>query len=117
MAETQRHEAGDVDAGRIVLIGAVLAAIVVLCVLAVLGWRAWLARGHAGQVGPATSAQSLQRFATPKLETAPAQDLTDYEGEKAAKLNSYRWLNRSEGIVQIPIEQAMQRLIAREAQK
>lgn len=117
MAETQGHETGDVDAGRILVIGAVLAGIVVVCVLAVLGWRAWLARGDPRQLGPAASAQSLQRFARPKLETAPAQDLANYETEKAAKLNSYRWIDRSQGIVQIPIEQAMQQLIARQALK
>ena len=43
----------------------------------------------------------------PQLQTDPQEDLRKFRAEEEARLNSYGWVDRSRGIVHIPIEQAM----------
>jgi hypothetical protein len=49
-------------------------------------------------------------FAT--LQSAPQQDLRSYRRQKALSLDSYQWVDRSAGVVQIPIERAMELMAA-----
>jgi len=56
----------------------------------------------------------------PALEAQPGQSLQPYLAAQQQKLNSYRWVDRSTGVVAIPIDRAMdevaqQGLPAREA--
>jgi hypothetical protein len=51
-------------------------------------------------------------FAT--LQDTPQDDLRSYRRSKAAALEGYHWVDRSGGVVQIPIERAME-LVATEA--
>jgi hypothetical protein len=44
----------------------------------------------------------------PALQSAPAGELRAYRRDKAALLQGYRWVDRSQGIVHIPIDQAME---------
>jgi hypothetical protein len=53
-------------------------------------------------------------FAT--LQNDPQDDLRNYRRSKAAELEGYHWVDRSGGIVRIPIERAME-LVAAEAGK
>lgn len=46
----------------------------------------------------------------PLLQTDPRGDLLAFRSEEDRRLNSYYWVDRSKGIVHIPIEQAMQQL-------
>jgi hypothetical protein len=101
-------EASGVNVRAVIVTGLGLSAIVVLCAIALLGFRAWLARGLAYHAGPSTEAIELQGFAAPRLETDPARDIAAFDREKAAKLHRYRWIDRSRGLVQIPIERAME---------
>jgi hypothetical protein len=43
----------------------------------------------------------------PALESEPGQSLDPYMAASQARLNSYRWVDRSAGIAAIPIDQAM----------
>lgn len=52
----------------------------------------------------------------PLLQSAPAGELRAYRLEKAEALQGYRWIDRDAGIVQLPIERAMQ-LIAERGQR
>jgi hypothetical protein len=101
-------EASGVNVRAVILIGFCLAAIVVLCAVVLLGFRAWLARDSAHRAGPSAEVSELRGFAAPRLETDPARDIAAFDREKAAKLHSYRWIDRSRGVVQIPIERAME---------
>ena len=49
----------------------------------------------------------------PVLQSAPAGELRAYRLEKAETLQGYRWIDRDAGIVQLPIERAMQLLAER----
>jgi hypothetical protein len=53
----------------------------------------------------------------PALQSAPAEDLRVYRRDKASMLEGYRWLDRASGIVQLPIERAMQLAAERGAQR
>lgn len=46
------------------------------------------------------------------LQSTPQQDLRTYRRTKSAALEGYRWIDRDAGVVQIPIERAMELLAA-----
>lgn len=47
----------------------------------------------------------------PRLEIDPAKELAAFRSRETAQLNTYYWINRQDGIVHIPIEQAMKNLV------
>jgi hypothetical protein len=64
------------------------------------------------QSNPALQQQQLaklaQQFPTPRLETDDGnQDLADLHQREDLLMNYYTWINRGQGTVRIPIEQAM----------
>lgn len=52
-----------------------------------------------------------RRFPQPALQTAPQEDLKRFEREQREALSGYGWVDRTQGLVTIPIEDAM-RIIA-----
>ncbi len=48
----------------------------------------------------------------PNLQTDPQGDLRRFRAEEDKRLNGYYWIDRSKGIVHVPIEQAMKKLVA-----
>jgi hypothetical protein len=54
-------------------------------------------------------------FVKPQLQTNDAADLARLQAEQRGRLNGYAWVNRDKGIVAIPIEEAMKRIVARGA--
>lgn len=44
----------------------------------------------------------------PRLQRSPRMDLKQYQGHEDWELTHYHWLDKSQGIVAIPIEQAIQ---------
>jgi hypothetical protein len=69
------------------------------------GFRIPLPRA-ASAAAPDTKESAAVPFAT--LQSAPQDDLRSYHRDKASALESYRWIDRAGGIVQIPIERAME---------
>jgi hypothetical protein len=51
-----------------------------------------------------------EKFPQPRVETKDKQERLRIEAEQARRLDRYRWVDRKDGIVQIPIERAMQLL-------
>lgn len=49
----------------------------------------------------------------PTLETDPPADLQQFEQSVDLRLHNYGWIDRSKGIVHIPIEQAMKEVAER----
>jgi hypothetical protein len=47
------------------------------------------------------------------LQTDPAQDLARLRAREDQALNTYYWADRQNGIVHIPIDQAMKQIVAR----
>jgi hypothetical protein len=46
----------------------------------------------------------------PQLQVDPARDLARFRGREEKRLDSYYWVDKQQGIVHIPIEQAMKKL-------
>ena len=58
---------------------------------------------------------TLNRFPHPQLQTNPPKDLRDYLQAKNQELTTYGWIDRKNGVVRIPIEQAMDLFLSRGA--
>jgi hypothetical protein len=92
------------------------AGVAVIAVIASACLASYLLLGHLGQgrisgwVQPRIDSQQIPEL--PRLETRPAQTLPNYLREEHARLETYRWIDREHGVVQIPIERAMQQLAA-----
>jgi hypothetical protein len=52
-------------------------------------------------------------FPEPALQKDPLKDLRRFEHDQHAALSSYSWVDRSKGLVRIPIEEAMRIIAAR----
>ncbi|MEI8309558.1 MAG: hypothetical protein WCH98_02260 [Verrucomicrobiota bacterium] len=73
-------------------------------VLLVLFWGAtvWLTRGQGGDADPEEAARAEFR----------AKTLAELRADNAKKLESYAWVDRAKGSVQIPITEAMKLVLA-----
>ncbi|MBV9876178.1 MAG: hypothetical protein JO025_15735 [Verrucomicrobia bacterium] len=73
--------------------------------------------GHGISIGRTEHAReaTLDRFPHPQLQTNPPNDLNDYLKAKNQELTTYGWIDRKNGIVHIPIQQAMDRFLSRGA--
>jgi hypothetical protein len=70
---------------------------------------------QAPQAPPLPELAARPQVPEPRLQTHPEQDWTQWRAEQATELSSYRLLDAASGRVQIPIEAAMQELVARES--
>jgi hypothetical protein len=106
------HEPPDVATVRVVLVGVALISILMLACVVVF---AWLKVRHitASNTTGAAMIDARSIPPEPRLEADPDRVLRDYQHEQQAALDSYRWIDRSNGVVQIPIERAMQLLVER----
>jgi hypothetical protein len=55
--------------------------------------------------------QSRPNFPEPRLQISPGSDMRALREREEAELNSYGWVNRTEGLVRIPIRHAMELLV------
>jgi hypothetical protein len=51
--------------------------------------------------------QSRQQFPEPRLQVSPPLDLQELRAREDAELNSYGWIDRTSGVVRIPIDRAI----------
>ena len=49
----------------------------------------------------------------PRLQPDPVQDLKDMRAEENALLTTYGWVDRSAGVVRVPVQRAMELLVRR----
>jgi hypothetical protein len=57
--------------------------------------------------------KDLQRFPEPRLQIAPREDLRELRAREEAELGSYGWIDKTNGLVRIPIDRAMNLLVQR----
>jgi len=70
-------------------------------------------RARAGLVADAALARTRPNFPEPRLQVAPREDLQTFRAREEAELNSYGWIDRTAGIVRLPISRAMDLLVER----
>lgn len=106
-------EARDVDAS---VIGWVAIAVIVAAFLIhfiVTGSYAYFGRTEFRGRQPVTLVQQAARPLTvPALQVNPASDLERLQESQRTILNSYGWVDQGKGIVHIPIDEAMKRVLA-----
>ncbi len=111
-AEKRGHELFDFD---VRYLGWFSVGLVIL--LIVTAWAAFMLMGGFRVVTAVTAKQSTEGSATgpfATLQDTPQDDLRSYRRSKAASLEGYHWVDRSAGVVRIPIERAME-LVAEDA--
>ena len=80
----------------------------------------WWLMGYFGrvqQLGPPTTPfgqlEQKQIPPLPRLQVNPVEDLVEVRKQQSSALDSYGWVDRSRGIVHIPIDRAMDLILAR----
>jgi hypothetical protein len=86
---------------------------VLLTVAAAVGVALLLAGRPAGQPKQAASAVAGES----RLQSVPAHDIASYRAEKNRLLHEYAWIDRSNGVVRIPVERAMALLVQQQSTK
>lgn len=105
------HETADIDGRRVWATAAVLAATIVLAGFMAAGAVALIGTMVGRPLAPINPPPTA--MPSPPLLSAPSRDLQALRAEKRALLSHYAWIDRTHGIVRIPIERAMSLLIAR----
>ncbi len=109
--EGVRHESRDTNLPSLVLFGGAI--VVTVAVVMLFCWWLFGIYTRVQPLGPAATpfATSRPLPPEPRLQPAPENDLQDYLENQHTELNTYGWVDRSNGIVRIPIERAMQLLL------
>ena len=102
-----------ISATVIVLMTAGCMALVWIALAALAKSRPFDASATARGVITAPDLRLLQRFPTPNLQVNPHDDLVALRAREEAELNGYGWVNRSNGMVRIPVERAMELILQR----
>jgi hypothetical protein len=100
-----RYEPSDVTF-RFLLCGAgVVLGTILLCAVGVM----WL---YPTSVQDHRVASALPVYPAPRLQADPATDLQRFTARELSRLNGVGWVDKSRGIVHIPIAEAMRRVAA-----
>ncbi|MEO8714178.1 MAG: hypothetical protein ABI369_04115 [Acetobacteraceae bacterium] len=106
---TARREARDVSGLFITL-----AFLLVLSGLAIVGLLCWWIFPRAPH--PDLVPYPIPSYPPPRLQAAPHEDMVRFYRREMERLNSVGWIDRSQGLAHIPIDQAM-RMIAKQGIK
>src|SRR5947207_2842737 len=72
---------------------------------------AWSGAQHEQRVALADSIRTQATF--PRLQISPSEDLKALRAHEEQELMTYGWVNRTAGVVHIPIDRAMELLLER----
>ena len=110
----RRHEVQPQPIGRIALAAGLVLFTVLISLLTVWVMLSWWTKARpldasVRQRGTiiAPNLALLNRFPKPDLQMNPHADLVAFRAREDAELNGYGWINRTSGVVRIPIERAM----------
>jgi hypothetical protein len=107
------HETQDVNI-RVVALFALSMAVVLAGSLALMAWVFGIIHttpaGH-GPRGRAPIAATSPRPPAPRLQTSSTGELQEMRHAENVRLQSYGWVDRSIGMVRIPIDRAMQMVV------
>ncbi|MEZ5786447.1 MAG: hypothetical protein R3D62_08230 [Xanthobacteraceae bacterium] len=104
-ARAPAHETPQVRARAVLLTVAGLFLLVAGSLAGLYFYFGWVVHGS---THPPASA-----FPAPQLQTDPGADLRRLEAAQRARLSDYAWIDRSRGIIRVPIERAMALIAAR----
>ncbi len=104
-----RHEETDISIRQVVMWAVVLAGVVIGSMIAmwILLTMFFSISGQPAEPRRSMRPDADQRPPSPRLQSLPAQDLAAYRASQNKILNEYAWIDKTNGVVQIPIAQAM----------
>lgn len=110
-----RHERSDLSVRAVAIFAAALAIFAALTHLALAYLLGYLAFREARpeREAPAKIARQSALPPEPRLQASPARDMAKMREEEERRLHSYGWVDRSAGVVRIPIERAKQLVVER----
>ena len=111
-----RHETTDVNfTGILTFAGGLIVAAIIIHVLLWLLFLYFQSREAAAEASrfPLAAEQRNRLPAEPRLQANPRQDLADLRAREQAILSTYGWVDKSAGVVRIPIEEAMRLTVER----
>jgi hypothetical protein len=112
-APRHAHEESDVNIRGIVIFTAALAATVALIIVVTTVILNGLQARRPKEVRMPASVEPIQAPPEPRLQTTPSEDLATMRAREDEILDHYGWIDRSDGVVRIPIERAID-IVARE---
>src|SRR3954471_1931572 len=62
---------------------------------------------------PRRASVAQERQTAPRLQVMPSDDLKKFRAQEDAELHSYGWVNRTSGVVRVPIERAIELVLER----
>ena len=110
------HEAGDINFSAVLGFGAglvVSTAIIYGLIGLLFVYFASREAERTAPVYPLAAGQQQRLPPEPRLQTNPRQDLRDLRDREDRLLNNYGWVDKSAGVVRIPIHEAMKLTVQR----
>jgi hypothetical protein len=115
-AAVVHHETSDANVNGIFAFGAALViagAIILFLVWLLFGYFSSRQAASGGREFPLAAEQQNRLPPEPRLQTNPKQDLIDLRAGEDAILNTYGWVDKTGGVVRIPISEAMKLTVER----
>jgi hypothetical protein len=109
------HETSDVDVRPLAWLGVGLAALILISIVAVKGIFELLDRQQARNdvVPPPMMIQRPQQPPEPRLQTTPVPNRKLIVEQENKLLTTYGWVDSKNGVMRIPVDQAMKLLVER----
>ncbi len=109
------YETADMDARKVWLVALILVLGLILtsviCVIYYWVISVRMLKREGPLLPPVPKAEAP--FPRPELQSDPAEDLAKFRQKEDAVLTGYRWIDAKAGVVQIPIDRAMELLVQR----
>lgn len=107
-APPSAHEGADLDVPLILRIAAVIAPILAVLIVAVAVLFHYFNHVHTNRTSEAAPIVTTADLPpAPRLQTDPFGDLQAVRAREDAHLEHYAWVDRAQGIAQVPIDRAM----------
>ena len=110
------HETSDASVGAVFAFGVglmILGAVILFLVWLLFGYFKGHDAGSGAREFPLAIEQQNRLPPEPRLQTNPRQDLIDMRAKENETLYSYGWVDKTAGVVRIPISEAMKLTVER----
>lgn len=111
--DSVRYERRDVDVIALLLLLALFGITGIVVEIAAAGAISVLNRRAQSGVTSAPLPPATAQYPLPRLQPQPQQDLLALRNREDQQLSQYAWIDKSKGIVRIPIDRAMDLLVQR----
>jgi hypothetical protein len=104
------HETGDVNARALTKFGLSMAFMILIFLVGLWGMFDYLKNREAElglPLSPAAIVNAEKHPPDPQLQPHPAQDMQQWRAAEERALHQYAWKDPDKGVVQIPVERAM----------